>query len=238
MHSRLGRAPTATTTKPQSIPSCGSPPGTMVGLDDPWPILPSPSTCKIEKASGPVLTPSTMSAATTSQAPQLPVQELGLVLPKLFAFLHEVPADEHFLFSKIDLSDGFWCMVVSTEVTWNFCFVLPDQPRIATCLVVPSSLQMGWGEAPYTSVQPPRQQEILGSHCLAARSPYPHIHWNRSSSLFPSQSQSMGDPTGHGLGFTWTILFWRWPRTKDPDILNALPKPGFGASTLSSHLWL
>ena len=82
---------------------------------------------------GPVLAPS-MNAATTSQAPQLPVQELNMVLPKLFTFLHEVPADEHILFSKIDLSDVFWHVVVSTEDAWNFCFVLLDQPRTATHL--------------------------------------------------------------------------------------------------------
>ena len=30
-----------------------------------------------------------------------------------------------FLFTKLDISDGFWCLVVSHIQAWNLCYVLP-----------------------------------------------------------------------------------------------------------------
>ena len=53
------------------------------------------------------------------------------------------------LFSKIDLKDGYWRMVVNEDKAWNFAYVLPpendDDPIM---LVVPNALQMGWSESP------------------------------------------------------------------------------------------
>lgn len=97
---------------------------------------------------GAVLAPA-VNDATTVLSPQLPVKELGTVLPRLLAFMQSVPPDEHIVFSKLDLADGFWRMVVPSDDAWNFCFVLPEpgrehNPRI----VVPSALQMGWTESP------------------------------------------------------------------------------------------
>ena len=57
------------------------------------------------------------------------------------------------MFSKLDIKDGFWHMVVSEEDAWNFCYVLPPadgkQPNLDDIeLVVPKSLQMGWCKLP------------------------------------------------------------------------------------------
>jgi hypothetical protein len=52
------------------------------------------------------------------------------------------------LFSKIDLSDGFWRMVVEEGQQWNFAYVMPDPPGSPVRIVVPSQLQMGWAESP------------------------------------------------------------------------------------------
>ena len=59
-----------------------------------------------------------------------------------------------FYFSKLDIKDGFWRLVVSKDDSWNFCYVLPPiNPKDTTELddievVVPLALQMGWCESP------------------------------------------------------------------------------------------
>ena len=54
---------------------------------------------------------------------------------------------EPFMFTKLDIKDGFWRMHVSNEDTWHFWYVLPTlRKNIANEdieLVVPNSLQMG-----------------------------------------------------------------------------------------------
>jgi hypothetical protein len=50
---------------------------------------------------------------------------------------------------KIDLSDGFWRMIVEEGKEFNFVFQLPKRPGdTETFYVVPSSLQMGWQNSP------------------------------------------------------------------------------------------
>jgi hypothetical protein len=52
------------------------------------------------------------------------------------------------MLSKIDLSDGFWRMIVEQDEVWNFCYVMPDPPGAPIRIVVPSALQMGWAQSP------------------------------------------------------------------------------------------
>jgi hypothetical protein len=53
------------------------------------------------------------------------------------------------LFSKLDIKDGYWRMVVPEDDEWNFAYVLPKlHPDEPTQLVIPSSLQMGWCDSP------------------------------------------------------------------------------------------
>ena len=86
--------------------------------------------------------------STTRLAPTEPVKELGRVLPRVLDFMADVPAEETILFSKIDLSDGFWRMVVSEADSYNFAYVLPDVEGAPLRIVVPQALQMGWTESP------------------------------------------------------------------------------------------
>ena len=54
-----------------------------------------------------------------------------------------------FLFTKVDLKDGYWRMVVNESDAWNFAYVLsPAKEGEDIELVIPDSLQMGWGESP------------------------------------------------------------------------------------------
>jgi hypothetical protein len=86
--------------------------------------------------------------STVRLAPEAPVKELGNVLPRLLDFMAEVPPEEHIHFSKMDLADGYWRMVVEHSSWWNFAYVMPSAPGTPICLVVPSALQMGWNESP------------------------------------------------------------------------------------------
>ena len=52
--------------------------------------------------------------------------ELGNVIPSIIWNMTKVPdTGVPILFSKIDLKDGYWRMVVSEPDTWNFAYVLP-----------------------------------------------------------------------------------------------------------------
>jgi hypothetical protein len=59
-----------------------------------------------------------------------------------------VPAEEIIMFAKIDLSDGFWRMLVREVDKWHFAYVLPGYTGQPTRLVIPHALQMGWTESP------------------------------------------------------------------------------------------
>jgi hypothetical protein len=79
------------------------------------------------------------------QAPKGPVKELGNMLPFILDFMASVPANECIQFSKMDLVDGYWRMVVEPEAQWNFAYVMPSPPNEPIqLLVIPSALQMGW----------------------------------------------------------------------------------------------
>ena len=87
------------------------------------------------------------------KAPPEAMIQLGQALKRLIHVLalHHDPAHP-FLFSKIDIKDGFWRMAVSEDDAWNFAYVLPSLdphlPLEDTELVVPDALQMGWCESP------------------------------------------------------------------------------------------
>jgi hypothetical protein len=83
-------------------------------------------------------------------APTEAMGELGKVLPRLIYAVATAPdAKGPILFSKLDIKDGYWRMVVPPDDEWNFAYVLPkESPDEPTCLVVPGCLQMGWCDSP------------------------------------------------------------------------------------------
>jgi hypothetical protein len=56
--------------------------------------------------------------------------------------------EETIMFAKIDLSDGFWRMLVAEEDKWNFVYALPGTVGEPLKLVIPHALRMGWTESP------------------------------------------------------------------------------------------
>tara|TARA_B100000780_G_C20872013_1_gene346819 strand:- start:32 stop:673 length:642 start_codon:yes stop_codon:yes gene_type:complete len=92
---------------------------------------------------------------THPTAPQHSMNELGRVLERMIDLMASAKnEDQPFLFSKLDISDGFWRVKVRNDDRWNFCYVLPSEKSNSENtlenieIVVPSSLQMGWTESP------------------------------------------------------------------------------------------
>ena len=79
-------------------------------------------------------------------APSHAMTELGRVLPRLIYAVASAPENKSpLLFSKLDVKDGYWCMVVNPDIEWNFAYILPKlTPDELTQLVIPLCLQMGW----------------------------------------------------------------------------------------------
>ena len=89
---------------------------------------------------------------TKRMAPAESMVQLGYCLQRIVAML----ADNYdkanpFVFSKLDIKDGFWRMAVSESDAWNFCYVMPTAtpPKHLDDIqiVVPNCLQMGWCES-------------------------------------------------------------------------------------------
>jgi hypothetical protein len=86
--------------------------------------------------------------STVVQSPDTPVKEIGKVLPRLLEYFRDVPEGVWILLSKLDISDGFWRLIVRGNDCYNFAYVLPQPPGEPTRIVVPSAVQMGWVESP------------------------------------------------------------------------------------------
>jgi hypothetical protein len=96
--------------------------------------------------------PSVNSTTNKLAKPEGMVQ-LGMAVKRLATTMADhFDLENPFIFSKLDIKDGFWRMAVSNEDAWNFCYVLPTHDKIESInnieLVVPNSLQMGWCESP------------------------------------------------------------------------------------------
>ena len=91
---------------------------------------------------------------TTLLAPAESMVQLGQCLHRIIATMADnYDPDRPFLFSKLDIKDGFWRVAVSDDAAWNFCYAMPQTEENDTNLdniniVVPNSLQMGWCESP------------------------------------------------------------------------------------------
>jgi hypothetical protein len=80
---------------------------------------------------------------------QAAVQALGGALPALLLHMFDTPCTWTIVWFKLDLSDGFWRMVVQHDQHLNFVFQLPKRATDAVVhYVVPASLQMGWKNSP------------------------------------------------------------------------------------------
>ena len=89
-----------------------------------------------------------VNATTVSTSHPSALKYLGSSMPRILQFMAHAPSTLPIFFSKYDVSDGFWRMVVAAGAEWNFAYVLPQPPGEPLKLVVPNALQMGWKESP------------------------------------------------------------------------------------------
>ena len=90
---------------------------------------------------------------TTFNAPQKSMAQLGTVIKRIvYSMANNYDKKVPFVFSKCDIKDGFWRMVVSLMDAWNFAYTLPASTKLKHLddidIVVPHALQMGWAESP------------------------------------------------------------------------------------------
>lgn len=86
--------------------------------------------------------------ASADIAPNESMDELGNTLPRILSYMARADPGRPIRFSKYDVSDGYWRMVVKPGEEWNFAYVLPQSPDKPLTLVVPSAIQMGWKHSP------------------------------------------------------------------------------------------
>ncbi len=89
------------------------------------------------------ITQKSVNESTALQGPLQPVKEIGKVLPRLLQYMRNNPAGLHILFGKLDISDGFWGLIVRKSDSFNFAYVLPQPEGNPIRIVVPSAVQMG-----------------------------------------------------------------------------------------------
>ena len=82
-------------------------------------------------------------------APQHSMHQLDKVLPWLIDSVDRAPVDDgNMLFSKLDIKDGYWRIIVERDKHLNFAYVLPNIPGARIRIFIPSALQIRWSESP------------------------------------------------------------------------------------------
>jgi len=90
-----------------------------------------------------------VNAATVLQADAHAMKELGNVVAYLIAAMAAAaPQYGPIFFTKWDIKDSFWHMIMALADAWNFCDILPALPGELQQIVVPTSLPMGWCQSP------------------------------------------------------------------------------------------
>jgi hypothetical protein len=94
--------------------------------------------------------PSVNEVTDKTISPAHSMMELRNVLPcMIYAVTMAHKSKGPVLFSKLDIKDGYWIMVVPAEDEWNFAYVLPKaNTQEPMTLVIPASLQMGCTDSP------------------------------------------------------------------------------------------
>ena len=137
---------------------------------------------------------------TVEAVHQRPVKDLGTALPSLLFYLYDTPPSWTIRWAKVDLSDGFWRMIVRTGQEYNFVYEVPPRPDTppGRWYVVPSSLQMGWKNSPAYFCEASDAGRILAQRFLALTLP--------TGSILPHELEYFAvgpDPTG--CHTRWTL---------------------------------
>ena len=117
---------------------------------------------------------SSINDTTTLSALNIPVKEIEKVLPRLLHYMWDTPTELHILFSKLDISDGFWRLIVQEADSYNFAYVLPQEAGEPCWVVVPAAVQMGWVESPSHFCTVTETARDITQHCVDNQIVLPH----------------------------------------------------------------
>jgi hypothetical protein len=82
------------------------------------------------------------------KSPSIPVKDIGKILPRMLQYMRDTPEGLHILFSKLDISKGFWRLIVQEYDSYNFAYVLLQEASKLCRIVIPAVVQIGWVESP------------------------------------------------------------------------------------------
>jgi hypothetical protein len=89
------------------------------GMNDPGLVVCSPPRVRTKgrkrSCNDKVILQALVNKTTVRMAPEEPVKELGNVLPCILDYMAQVPPKERIHFSKMDLANGYWWMVVEPD---------------------------------------------------------------------------------------------------------------------------
>jgi hypothetical protein len=88
---------------------------------------------------------------------------LGTAKNAILKFMFETDPTWEIDWQKVDLSDGFWRMIVEHGEAYNFVFQLPARQGDTTkYYVIPAALQMGWKNSPaYVCIGTEAARELI-----------------------------------------------------------------------------
>jgi hypothetical protein len=93
-------------------------------------------------------TQESVNSTTVIKSPSIPVKEISKVLPHMLQYMRDTPEGLHILFSKLDISNGFWRLIVQESDSYNFADVLLQEASKPCWIVILAAVQMGWVESP------------------------------------------------------------------------------------------
>jgi hypothetical protein len=173
--------------------------------------------------------PSVNEATDPSVSPANSMAELGNILPCIIYAVGTAPKSQGpVLFSKLDIKDGYWRMVVPKEDEWNFAYVLPkanpQDPDEPTVLVIPSSLQIGWTASPAFFCAASETARHSG-HCRST-------HWNHSccrlkEPLSMQETHKMEWMRTHPMSATFAD-YWKHSSTISSTLRKRLTRNNYG----------
>jgi hypothetical protein len=168
---------------------------------------------------------------TQPAADQEALKRLGTAILDALLLQFESPCQWEVLWSKIDLSDGFWRMIIEAGQEPNFVYEMPAHPeREGKWFVVPSSLQMGWTNSPayFCATTEATQQIILRLMALLAH--------NGTLEEHPHEEHCTTVGQGHHWAPQpeWLILL----RVFVDDFIMAIAGPPDRRSQKTEVLWL
>jgi hypothetical protein len=161
---------------------------------------------------------------------QAAVKRLGTTLLDALIFQFECPCQWIATWSKIDLSDGFWRMIVESGKEINFVYQLPEyHKQPGKWFVIPSALQMGWMNSPAYFCFATEAGQIVIQRLLALM----------------IDSGALPNHTHESLCATVTTQTWQKPtellvflRVFVDDFIQAVAGPASRPSQSAEELWV